>query len=100
MNFLPIFMVVKDRLCLVIGGGEVAQRKASVLVGAGAVVKMVAPEFLAELTSLMGIEGVGQRFQPGPLGGVVLALVFYNILTCRRATRRFAMRTSPLRRAS
>ncbi len=74
MNFLPIFMVVKNRLCLVIGGGEVAQRKASVLVDAGAVVKVVAPEFSAGLASLMGIERVVQRFQPGHLDGVVLVI--------------------------
>ncbi|SCZ85461.1 siroheme synthase CysG [Nitrosomonas mobilis] len=74
MDFLPIFMNVKDRLCLIIGGGEVAQRKASVLLDAGAMVKAVAPEFLEEFSGLAGIEYVVQRFQPNHLDGAILVI--------------------------
>jgi len=74
MDFLPIFMNVKDRLCLIIGGGEVAQRKASVLLDAGAMVKAVAPEFLEEFSGLAGIEYVAQRFQPNHLDGAILVI--------------------------
>ena len=28
MDFLPIFLNIKDRKCLLVGGGEVAARKA------------------------------------------------------------------------
>ncbi len=35
MDFLPIFIDIKGKLCLVIGGGEVAARKASLLLKAG-----------------------------------------------------------------
>ena len=44
MDFLPIFVNVKGKLCLVVGGGEVARRKAGVLLDAGAKVRLVAPE--------------------------------------------------------
>lgn len=78
MDFLPIFMDVKDRLCLVIGGGEVAQRKALVLLDAGAKVKAVAPEFLTEFTGL-AIECVVQRFQPAHLNGVILVIAATDV---------------------
>ncbi len=44
MDFLPIFMDVRDRVCLIVGGGEVAARKVQMLLRAGAEVDVVAPE--------------------------------------------------------
>lgn len=44
MNFLPIYLNLKGRSCLVVGGGEVAARKLSYLLQAGASVKVVSPE--------------------------------------------------------
>ena len=78
MDFLPIFLNVKGKLCLVVGGGEVAHRKASVLVDAGATVKVVAPELIDAFTGLHGIEYVAERFKPGHLDGVVLAIAATN----------------------
>ena len=43
MNFLPVFLNVRNRACLVVGGGEVAARKVSLLRRAGADVKVIAP---------------------------------------------------------
>ena len=74
MDFLPIFVNVKGRSCLVVGGGEVAHRKASVLVDAGAAVKAVAPEFSDNFAGQPGIECVMERFQPGHLEGVTLVI--------------------------
>ncbi len=74
MDFLPIFIDIKGRLCLVIGGGEVAQRKAAVLLGAGAIVKAVAPEFSANFTELAGIKCEKEPFQPSLLDGVTLII--------------------------
>ena len=50
MDFLPIFINVKDRNCLVVGGGEVAARKAAMLIRAGARVLVVSPELGTELS--------------------------------------------------
>ena len=74
MDFLPIFMNVKDRSCLIVGGGEVAQRKASVLLDAGAMVKVVAPEISGAFADMPDVECVMDRFQPGHLDGAVLAI--------------------------
>lgn len=41
MDYLPIFLNIREQRCLVIGGGEVATRKASMLIRAGARVHVV-----------------------------------------------------------
>lgn len=43
MDFLPIFLNVRDRDCLVVGGGAIATRKVALLRQAGARVTVVAP---------------------------------------------------------
>ncbi len=49
MKFLPIFMNVEGRSCLVVGGGQVASRKVFMLQRANARVTVIAPELCAEL---------------------------------------------------
>jgi len=44
MDFLPIFMNVKNQPCLVVGAGDVASRKIQMLLNAGADVTVIAPE--------------------------------------------------------
>jgi uroporphyrin-III C-methyltransferase/precorrin-2 dehydrogenase/sirohydrochlorin ferrochelatase len=78
MDFLPIFMDVKGRSCLVVGGGGVAHRKASVLLDAGAVVKVVAPEFSDAFADLDGIECIRESFQHRHLDGVLLVVAATN----------------------
>lgn len=58
MRHLPIFMDVKGRDCLVVGGGPVAVRKAGLLLEAGARVTLVAPEACDELRALHAAERV------------------------------------------
>lgn len=45
MDYLPISLNIKARNCLVVGGGNIAIRKARQLISAGAHVTAVAPEF-------------------------------------------------------
>ncbi|MEK9939559.1 MAG: siroheme synthase CysG [Methylotenera sp.] len=52
MQALPIFFNITDRLCVVIGGGDVATRKVSMLLKANAAVKLISPEICAELKAL------------------------------------------------
>jgi len=50
MDFFPIFMNLQQRDCLIVGGGEVATRKASLLLDAHARVVVIAPELTATLS--------------------------------------------------
>lgn len=44
MDFLPIFLNIRDQICLVVGGGVTATRKVELLLQAHAQVKLVAPQ--------------------------------------------------------
>ncbi|MCG8369129.1 MAG: bifunctional precorrin-2 dehydrogenase/sirohydrochlorin ferrochelatase, partial [Proteobacteria bacterium] len=44
MDFFPAFLDLTGRRCLIVGGGDVALRKARLLHGAGARIRAVAPE--------------------------------------------------------
>jgi uroporphyrin-III C-methyltransferase/precorrin-2 dehydrogenase/sirohydrochlorin ferrochelatase len=72
MDFLPIFLKVKGKLCLVVGGGEVATRKAGVLLDAGARVRVVAPTIKPELAQR--VESIVARFETQHLDGVSLVI--------------------------
>ena len=52
MDYLPIFYRIRQRSCLVVGGGSVAARKVSLLRKAGADVTVVSPELCDELQQL------------------------------------------------
>ncbi|MFV2060437.1 MAG: siroheme synthase CysG [Gammaproteobacteria bacterium] len=53
MKFLPIFMDINNRQCLVVGGGKVAARKVHLLFRAGARVTVVSPELTNDLTTML-----------------------------------------------
>jgi uroporphyrin-III C-methyltransferase / precorrin-2 dehydrogenase / sirohydrochlorin ferrochelatase len=78
MDFLPIFLNVKGKHCLVVGGGEVAKRKAGVLLEAGASVRAVAPEIEPALAELQGVETIVARFEAQHLDGVALVIAATN----------------------
>lgn len=52
MAWFPLFLEMKDRPCLVVGGGKVALRKVRALLDCGAAVTVIAPEILPELAEI------------------------------------------------
>jgi uroporphyrin-III C-methyltransferase/precorrin-2 dehydrogenase/sirohydrochlorin ferrochelatase len=78
MDYLPAFHNVRGKLCLVVGGGEVATRKAGVLLEAGATVRVVAPEIEADLARQPGVEPIVARFEPQHLEGAVMVIAATN----------------------
>ena len=53
MDYFPIFLDLKNRRCLLVGGGDVATRKGRMLSKAGAILRVVAPEISTELRELV-----------------------------------------------
>ena len=52
MAYYPIFVELRDRPCVVIGGGREAQRKVNGLLAANAKVTVIAPTLTRELRYL------------------------------------------------
>ncbi|MBP6058054.1 MAG: uroporphyrinogen-III C-methyltransferase [Nitrosomonas sp.] len=81
MDFLPIFLNIKNRTCLVVGGGEVATRKIMLLLQAGAQVSVVSPELDATLNEYLAqgkIKHCAEYFQPEHLENIVLVIAATN----------------------
>jgi uroporphyrin-III C-methyltransferase / precorrin-2 dehydrogenase / sirohydrochlorin ferrochelatase len=78
MDYLPIFADVRNKLCLVVGGGEVGKRKAGVLLEAGANVRVVAPQFDPALAAQQRVEAIVARFETKYLDGVTLVIAATN----------------------
>lgn len=74
---LPITLDLRDRLALVVGGGEAAHRKASALLAAGARVRVVAPsvcEPLQELARQATLETRQRAYESGDMAEVFIAV--------------------------
>ena len=78
MDFLPIFLNIKGKRCLIVGGGKVAWRKAQLLLQAGASVRVVAPEIEPALVALQNVETHVEHFEERPLDGVALVIAATN----------------------
>jgi uroporphyrin-III C-methyltransferase/precorrin-2 dehydrogenase/sirohydrochlorin ferrochelatase len=77
MDFFPLFVSLKDRVCVVVGGGEVAYRKATQLSLAGARLRVIAESHLEKLQKLIkDNEGelITGRFSPSRLEGAALVI--------------------------
>ncbi|SFN86844.1 uroporphyrin-III C-methyltransferase / precorrin-2 dehydrogenase / sirohydrochlorin ferrochelatase [Nitrosospira briensis] len=77
MDFLPIFLDIKNRDCVVVGGGEVAARKVAMLLRAGARATVVSPQLGVELREQLQqgrINYCAHPFQTENLDGAVLAI--------------------------
>jgi uroporphyrin-III C-methyltransferase/precorrin-2 dehydrogenase/sirohydrochlorin ferrochelatase len=78
MDYLPIFADVRNKLCLVVGGGGVGTRKAGVLLEAGANVRVVAPQIAPSLAQQQRVEAIVARFDVRHLDGVTLVIAATN----------------------
>ena len=81
---------LRDRSCLVIGGGKVAERKALSLLEAGAEVKVISPTLALKLQELSTSGKISHRnkvFEDKDLEGVFLVIVATNSseVNCRVA---------------
>jgi len=82
MEYFPVFLDLKNRLCLLVGGGDIATRKGRLLSKAGARLRVVAPEISAELRELVA-QNNGElherEYQSGDLNDCVIAIAATDI---------------------
>lgn len=77
MDYLPIFADLKQRPVLIVGGGDVAARKVSLLQRAGAEIRIVAQSLSPELEQQRQqgrVLWLGKTFDPQQLDDVFLAI--------------------------
>ncbi len=85
MNYFPVFFNLAGVRVLVVGGGEVALRKVSLLERTGALITLVAPEIRAELQARNELRLQLREFEPQDLDEMRLVIV----ATSRRAINRW-----------
>jgi uroporphyrin-III C-methyltransferase/precorrin-2 dehydrogenase/sirohydrochlorin ferrochelatase len=81
MDYLPIYIDVRDQACLVVGAGAVAQRKVELLLQAGARVVVVAPEISAGVRELANdhvIELLARAYASADLDGKRIVIAATN----------------------
>jgi len=77
MAYYPIYLNLKGKKCIVVGGGTIAERKTLSLIDCGAGVTVISPKLtkrLAELKSEKKIEHIGREYCKGDLEGAFLVI--------------------------
>jgi len=78
MKYYPVYLDLRDRPCLVIGGGVVAERKTLSLLEAGADVTLISPVLtpkLRELSTFGEITHVARKFEDKDVAGEFLVII-------------------------
>ncbi len=77
MKFFPIFLNIKDQPCLVVGGGDVAARKVTLLCQAGGQVTVVAPRLCDRLSGQCQrgeVKYQQRNFEPDDIVGKLIVI--------------------------
>ncbi len=78
MRYFPINIDIQNKSCVLIGGGNVAYRKALSLLRAGADIRLISPEINDGVRSLVddgAVKWIDRCYQQGDLQGATLAIV-------------------------
>jgi siroheme synthase-like protein len=77
MDYYPIYLNLQNRLCVVFGGGKVAEGKVDGLLAAAARVRVVSPALTPSLEQLVHdqrVEHLRRAYRPGDLAEAFLAI--------------------------
>jgi len=75
MGYIPIFLDVTGRQCVVVGGGEVAARKVESILEAGARVTVVSPRLSPQMAAMVDnglVTHLARNYERGDIRGCVL----------------------------
>ena len=98
-NVYPLCLNISGRLCVVIGGGPVAERKVRGLLRAGGLVRVVSPVVTSRLATLaeqQAIEWRQKTYSPTDLEGALLAFAATDNTDVQKAVCRDAQVTGLL----
>ncbi|MDP8255797.1 MAG: glutamyl-tRNA reductase [Candidatus Alcyoniella australis] len=87
----PIQLMIEGRSCLVVGGGEVAARKAEALLEARAEVRVAAPRLMPAMQKLVDaglVSYIAGKFDPAQLDDVALVIAATDDQSVNRAVHR------------
>jgi precorrin-2 dehydrogenase/sirohydrochlorin ferrochelatase len=93
MRYYPIFLDLHGRPCVVVGGGEVAERKVGALLRAAARVRVISPELtprLARLAAQKKISVTRRRYRQGDLKRAFVVFAATDDPATQRAVREHA----------
>ena len=77
MSYYPVFLDIKEKRCVVIGGGNVALRKVNMLLDHTAGVEIISPELCSELSQLVTegkVKAIQREYEPSDLDGAFLVV--------------------------
>lgn len=74
MSYFPFFMEIKEKKCLVVGGGMVALRKIEKLLPFGVGITVVSPAFCAEIEGMAGLRRIQRRFEKTDVEGMLFVI--------------------------
>ena len=92
----PLFLDIRDRLCVVVGGGQVAARKVRELLQAEARIRVVAPRFVPVLENEARIELRNREISEEDVAGALLVFAATNDLAVNRQVTEWARQTGAL----
>ncbi len=93
MKYYPAFLRLEGRRCVVVGGGDVAERKVFALLEAGALVTVISPVLTERLSGLKEegrIEHIGRSYEEGDLEGAAVIIAATGDMGVNRKVSRDA----------
>ena len=80
-SFYPLFLDISNKLCIVLGGGKIAERKVTMLLKFNATVRLISPKITANLSKLSKsgrISVLERDYRNGDLNGATLIFAATN----------------------
>ncbi|MEW6376850.1 MAG: bifunctional precorrin-2 dehydrogenase/sirohydrochlorin ferrochelatase [Thermodesulfobacteriota bacterium] len=82
VTYLPAFLDIHGKKCIVVGGGKVALRKVKILLDCGANVTVISPTLhpdLAQLVNKKALHRISREYKSGDLGDAVIVIAATDV---------------------